>query len=452
MKHANLRNAHESSALKSSKSNKETWGIIKNITKQEGKKFTANKLLAATDGEDAPNSIEHINQYFSSIGKQLAEKIVKNQTPALAPYPIQTLPARDSMVLLSPDEAEVEAVINNLKNDCATGWDSIPVKLLKLGKETQFGFRPKKSTTDAVNQLADYVTGKLDEKQKCLGVFLDLAKAFDTVCVPTLVTKLEHAGIRGKALSMFSDFLSNRTQKVKIGEVISKETGIEYGVPQGSCLSPSLFLIYVNDLCQQKLTNGKIFSYADDTVLVFHGARWDDARMAAETGLSKVIHWLEANLLTLNIQKTSFLQFSFAKIRPTAIDLKAHSCDNANFSTPCSCLPISQQKTIKYLGVILDERLSWRPHIEQTSSRVRKLIWAFKKVRQVAEFQLLRSIYQALAQSIISYCITAWGGACKSYMISLERAQRSLLKHDQMQDRLGSSAAAIPIHICVQQG
>lgn len=499
-----LRNAHESSALKSAKDNKETWNIIKSITHQTGKQNSADKLLPATGIADAPDAIEQINHYFSNIGKLLADNILKKQNSSLPPYVIETPPARDSLVLLPPDEAEVEAVINNLKNDCATGWDSIPAKLLKLGKEvlvppitklieacfeqgvfprifkkslvtpvhkggnqddvknfrpisvlstlskilekllnrrlmkylehnkiisdTQFGFRPGKSTADAVNQLVDYVTGKLDAKQKCLGVFLDLAKAFDTVRIPTLVTKLEHAGIRGRALDIFTDFLNDRTQKVKIGEVISNEARVDYGVPQGSCLSPSLFLLYVNDLCQQSLNNGKIFSYADDTVLIFHGEHWDTAREAAETGLRKIIHWLEGNLLTLNISKTSFLQFTFAKTKPTVVSLKAHSCDVANSGIPCSCLPITQQKTMKYLGVILDEGLTWRPHIEQTSSRVRKLIWAFKKLRQVAEFKLLRAIYLALAQSIVGYCITAWGGACKTHMIRLERAQRSLLK------------------------
>jgi hypothetical protein len=80
----------------------------------------------------------------------------------------------------------------------------------------QFGFRSGKSTEDAVTNLVDYVTSHIDAGKRCLGVFLDLAKAFETVSIPTLVNKLERVGIRENALKLFSDFLTDRKQRVKI--------------------------------------------------------------------------------------------------------------------------------------------------------------------------------------------------------------------------------------------
>lgn len=292
---------------------------------------------------------------------------------------------------------------------------------------TQFGFRASKSTDDAVSQLTDFVSSKVDENQKCIGVFLDLAKAFDTVSISALVNKLDVIGVRGTALKIFGDFLCNRRQQVKIGNYVSSDENVVYGVPQGSILGPSLFLVYINDLCLQPLCNGKIFTYADDTAVIFHGETWDEVRRIAENGLHRLGQWLGANLLTLNISKSSFIQFSFSKTNLKNVNIKVHSCNYPN-SKSCSCLSINKVTQVKYLGVILDERLSWEPHISLVTGRTRKLIWVFKKLRHAAEFPLLRNIYYALAQSILGYCVGVWGGACKSHMMQLERAQRSLLK------------------------
>lgn len=121
------------------------------------------------------------------------------------------------------------------------------------------------------------------------------------------------------------------------------------------------------------------------------------------------------------------LIIAIAKSPSSDINIKAHYC-NFESGLQCSCSSLGKSKLVKYLGVLLDENLSWSPHIDMISCRTRKLIWTFKNLRHVANFETLQNVYYALAQSIISYCIGVWGGACKSYMIKLERAQRSLLK------------------------
>lgn len=241
-----------------------------------------------------------------------------------------------------------------------------------------------------------------------------------------LVEKLERVGIRGVALSIFGSFLSDRVQRVKIDKFVSSDAVVKFGVPQGSILGPSLFLIYVNDLCSMNFKNGKIISYADDTALVFSGDTWNDVRLHAEEGLLKINRWLTQNLLTLNVSKTAFLQFSLPGAKPSGLNIKVHSCGTVN--NECSCLTLSQSGTMKYLGVVLDEKMSWYSHIELVSTRTRKLIWIFKNLRHVADFELIKRIYFALGQSVIAYCIGVWGAACKTRMLCLERAQRSLLK------------------------
>ena len=145
----------------------------------------------------------------------------------------------------------------------------------KLLSESQYGFRSGKSTNDALHDLTDFVVNKLDSKLKCLSVFIDLAKAFDTVSLPKLLGKLENCfGIRGAPLLLFKDYLSNRTQSVKINDMLNSEKPIACGVPQGSILGPTLFLTYINELCDLALPNCKITSYADDTALTFYGPSW----------------------------------------------------------------------------------------------------------------------------------------------------------------------------------
>jgi hypothetical protein len=294
---------------------------------------------------------------------------------------------------------------------------------------TQYGFRRGKCTEDAILALTSLITGNVDSGNRCLAVFLDLKKAFDTVSVTILLQKLEMIGIRGTALSLFTDYLSGRRQRVKIAGFTSSDKIVNYGVPQGSVLGPTLFLIYINSLSNMIMEGGHVFSYADDTVLVFSGKTWDVVKTFTEAGLLKVANWLDMNLLTLNALKTNYICFCIDDRTqpPTDFEIKIHKCMSI-IGSACSCTKIDKVKNTKYLGIMLDQRLSWHAHIELIMSRTRKLIWVFKILRHVATVHLLKQIYISLAQSVISYCLPVWGGASKLKFLDLERAQRSLLK------------------------
>ena len=300
----------------------------------------------------------------------------------------------------------------------------------KILSDTQFGFRKKISTEDAVTSLTSLLIKNLDTGKKCLAAFLDLKKAFDTVSIPILVRKLEHLGIRGTTLALFHSYLTERTQRVKIGQYISDDVNVTFGVPQGSVLGPTLFLVYINDLCKQELPFGKIFSYADDTAIVFVGNNWEQARVNAEAGLAGIAQWLNMNLLTLNTQKTNYICFSIRDLSQPADDfnIRIHDCFNPN-SSDCYCPSIARVDKTKYLGVMLDQNLSWYPHLNLVSCRIRKIIWIFKILRHAAtNNDIINKIYIALAQSLLIYCIPIWGGSSKTKFLELERAQRSLLK------------------------
>lgn len=292
----------------------------------------------------------------------------------------------------------------------------------------QYGFRAGISTEDAVVGLVDHITMKLDQGLKCVGIFLDLQKAFDTVYIPALLSKLQNVGVRGVAHDIYSDYLSDRCQRVLLNGHTSDEARIEYGVPQGSILGPTLFLLYINQLCDMCLPNCKIFTYADDTAVVIHGQNWAEIKFIAESNLTIINNWLMQNRLTLNLSKTHFIPFSIRNNTqpPPNYVLFVHS--HCNQITNCNCSPLSQTSNIKYLGVHIDSNLNWSIQINNLTTRIRRLIHIFKTLRKSADSETLNMVYSALCESVLTYCVPVWGCATKTSFIKIERAQRAVLK------------------------
>jgi hypothetical protein len=292
----------------------------------------------------------------------------------------------------------------------------------------QFGFRPKNSTSDAIFKLTRNLYHSLDGGLRTLAVYLDLAKAFDTVDHGILLNKLEKIGMRGICLDLFKSYLQERLQTVKINDTFSKTMVITCGVPQGTVLGPVLFLIYINDLCNLKI-NGQIITYADDTVLLFKGENWPDTFRSASESLRTVYSWLNSNLLTLNKDKTLYVAHTVDQRTQPGSNFKLilHSQNCIN-NVNCLCQEINPAKSIKYLGITMDRFLKWDVHVATTIKKIHNIQYIFYRLRHILNRQLLFTVYQSLAVSIIQYGIIAWGGAYKATMDRVTRAQKLLLK------------------------
>ena len=165
-----------------------------------------------------------------------------------------------------------------------------------------------------------------------------------------MLQKLEKYGIRGNVLEMFQSYLTNRTQFVYANGCKSDKMQTKCGVPQGSCLGPTLFSLYVNDL--PAITNFRVRLFADDTILIMTSNDLKKLKKTANDETNKIEKWLLLNKLTLNHTKTNYMLFFPQK-----------ECGK-NFSLSINGQNIHRTAEAKYLGVYLDEKLKWNANIQ----------------------------------------------------------------------------------------
>ncbi|MFZ2538662.1 MAG: reverse transcriptase family protein [Oscillospiraceae bacterium] len=266
----------------------------------------------------------------------------------------------------------------------------------------QFGFRHKHSTCLALLKFVDEITKSIDERKITVGIFIDLAKAFDTVNHSILVNKLNHYGIRGVANKWFVSYLSNRQQYVSINNKMSKFSGIVCGIPQGSILGPLLFLIYINDLnfASNKLKN---IMFADDTNLFLTGKNMDQIEVELNSELVAISDWFQANLLSLNVKKTSYMIFTNRKNLSCQIHMLGTVLNRASDS--------------RFLGVIVSHNLKWNKHIDLVISKISKSIGIVSKLRHLLPQTLTRSLYLTMVEPYLNYCCIIWAGSEKTVML-----------------------------------
>ena len=266
----------------------------------------------------------------------------------------------------------------------------------KLINTTQFGFRSKHSTEHALISLIETIKKYLDDGEIVCGVFIDLQKAFDTVNHEILLEKLKHYGIRSKQNDWFRSFLINRKQYVSMEGFFSQTKIVKCGVPQGSTLGPLLFLIYINDLANA-LEKSIVHHFADDTNLLYGNKNPSVISDVINSELKLVTDWLRANKLSLNESKTKLLLFRpINKLNLTLSNIKL----NGHLLTLA--------KSVTYLGIEIDETLSWNNQIEVLAKKLSRTNGIFSKLRYYISTETLTSIYYSLFQSYILYGSTTW--------------------------------------------
>ena len=266
--------------------------------------------------------------------------------------------------------------------------------------ENQFCFRSKHSTYMPIALLYDFITTSLAKGQVSACIYLDLARAFDTVNLSILLKKLTKYGIAGNSLNFLSSYLSNRKHKLRYKGITSGPQDVTCGVPQGSVLGPLLFLLYINDLpsaCPQ----AKSLLFADDTALLYSAPNINEIQSIISMSFPRVAEWLHANRLSLSISKTYYQVYS-------------HESISNNLAITVNETYVKRALTIKYLGVLIDEDLKFKSHIAKVSSTISRNLGIISRARYLLEKKQLILLYNALILPYITYCLVIWGSNYES--------------------------------------
>ena len=277
----------------------------------------------------------------------------------------------------------------------------------------QFGFRHKHSTTHATTLLISNIVDAFEKKQLVLGIFLDISKAFDTIDHNILLHKLNNYGVRGVSLNWFKSYLSDRSQIVEYdGVSSSNQINIFCSVPQGSILAPLLFIIYVNDFtnCLQSSSN---ISFADDTNVFIVDNNLQALYEKGNSELENIDNWMVANKLSININKTNYILFQTPKSQASKVvsNLQLRLRNNV----------VEKVSSARFLGVIINENLSWKIHIDMIKHKMRAGLGAVMRIRSILSPKAMLSLYHSLLLSHVRYCITNWCFGNESKVQELQR-------------------------------
>ena len=254
----------------------------------------------------------------------------------------------------------------------------------------QYGFIPGRSTQLAIfNILKDLFEARNSKLHTGL-LFLDVRKAFDSLDHHMLLQKMQVLGASGKMLQWFYSYL-DRTQRVRHDGNISKEVKFKCGIPQGSCLGPTLFIFYINDVFMHINENVKMLMFADDCVLYKSDICCDHILECLQRGLNTYVEWGEQNNMYLNASKTKTML-----VCPT----KSH-----NLYQPISSMGKTIQfvNNFNYLGVIIDDQLTFIPYYNLVKRRMENKIFVMSKIRKYVDIRTALLIYKQAVLPLIEY-------------------------------------------------
>jgi len=293
-----------------------------------------------------------------------------------------------------------------------------------LFSQKQSGFRHGYSTQDVLLHVVNSCYKAIDRGQYAGAVFLDLAKAFDCVNHAILLKKLTAYGICGGVHSWLKSFLCGRTQRVVFKGNLSSEGSITVGVPQGSILGPLLFSIYVNDL-PNVVHSSDLNMFADDTELHYCHSDLLTVEHTLHSDLGNISTWLKVNRLKLNVSKSHCMLIgSRQRIAGKCLHLMLDG------------VTLGQVSSTKYLGIHIDQHLTWNTHIDYILHRIRSKLYCINRLRPVSS-KILRLLYQAYIMPILDYCDVVWSPCSALYTRRLERI------HSKFVSSLPASTSAL---------
>ncbi|KAL4084515.1 hypothetical protein QTP88_027930 [Uroleucon formosanum] len=280
----------------------------------------------------------------------------------------------------------------------------------------QFGFRSNHSTVQQLFRITEHINTAFEKHCHTGAVFIDISKAFDKVWHEGLLFKLKSINTPSYLFNIINSFLLNRQFAVKINDNTSNLMPISAGVPQGSKLGPILFNIYVYDIPQSPRTNIALF--ADDTTIFTESRNIEAVATNRQVHLNTISYWCNKWRIQINASKSIGVIFSLRPYHPPAQLI----FNNVN---------IPWNSSAKYLGLILDKRLTWQPHIssklQQAYQRLSMLYPVLNKKSSIQKKCSLL-IYKQILRPILTYACPVWGICATTHIRKIQIFQNKVLR------------------------
>ena len=280
--------------------------------------------------------------------------------------------------------------------------------------EFQYGSQSECSTIIALAQLCHNWLLNLDNGVNIIRILLiDFSKAFDLVDHNILMKKISQLGIPDFLSSWLYSFLCNRRQRVKIGSTFSEWSEINAGVPQGTLLGPSTFLLHINDL----KTECNSIKYVDDTT-IWESCDKNGNNSKIQNAANQTYEWCQSNNMKINIDKTKEILIDFSR-KPHAIN--PITLNDKNIETVSSS---------KLLGVIINDTLTWGDHIDYICGKAAKRLYFLRLLKRANIPALdIVHVYCSTIRSLLEYACEVWHpGITKQQCDNVELIQKRALK------------------------
>ena len=371
---------------------------------------------------------------------KLPIKIVKDCSDVLA-FPLTELINKSLETSTFPNIEKIAKVTPIFKNGTKSSFDNYrPISILpvfsKLLEGTvhrqlysyleennfltdrQFGFRKSRNTSQAITYITDFIRSAIDRGEYTGAIYVDLKKAFDTINHATILSKLSVYGINDTELSWFIDYLFNRKHFVEFNTTRSKYQDITSGVPQGSILGPLLLLLLMNDI-EHVITSCEVLLYADDMVIFFASKNVSLIESTLTKDLQQISDWLIKNQLIINLKagKTEAVLFG------TTQKLKKFKELDIKLNT----VKINNVTSYDYLGIIMDNTLSFKDDIQRTQKKAVSRTNLFFRIRSNLTPHAAKTVYNTMIRPLFTYS-NLINLASKTYFKNFQRIQNRSFK------------------------
>ena len=280
--------------------------------------------------------------------------------------------------------------------------------------DCQHGFIPGRSCTTQLLEVLDKWTDILDSGGALDVIYLDLAKAFDSVPHRRLLLKLQSYGINGTYLRWISNFLLGRSQRVMVSGTGSEWASVLSGVPQGSVLGPVLFICYINDM--PDTVSSFIYMYADDTKISRQVAKAEDSKKLQDD-LNRIQQWSDKWQLRFNSTKCKVIHLGHDNSKVT------YTMTNDSVE-----VPLEHSIEEKDLGVWTDNKLKFSGHVSHIVAKGSQLLGLIKRSFVHRDVNVIKTLYTALVRPHLEYANVVWHPRYKKDIEQLERVQRRATK------------------------